>query len=399
MQLKIAILLPENAGTGWRWRAQKLAAALLREKCPTGRPIEVAIGLPRTDETTWRRQEAELLEGAPGAVVRHLGWERAPIDMAQRMFPDCRFELEMVPDCALPRDWGWNFVDCDAWIVFAASGQGAVFHIKPTAYYVQDLAERYVPQAFAPDVHSIYWVRQAHAFRSMRQARAVFVSDASTADDVSGYAGVRRSRILQTPQLLPPFTQKRRAPNSERQTLLWLVEPNAQHDLVNALEGLRIYQAEGGTFDVIVAGEGAYAFDPIEGQLALADVPTRSRRPTTTMQFETISGEADLQRVIARSDFIWSSALAQAENDGLLRAAAAELPFIGLRYPQNEHLADNLGVPSVLYDRSEATLIADALATAEQEGAPALPRRSASTKDESDGWRPLIESLWGGGIA
>lgn len=397
--MKIAILLPENAGISWRWRAQKLAAALLQEKCPLGRPIEVAIGLPRADETTWRRQESELLEGAPGAVVRHLGWERAPTDMAQRMFPDCRFELEMVPDCALPRDWGWNFVDCDAWIVFAASGQGAVFHIKPTAYYVQDLAERYVPEAFAADVHSIYWTRQAHAFRAMRQARSVFVSDQPTADDVSGYAGVRRSRILQTPQLLPSFTVRKRERATERQTLLWLVEPDAQHDLANALEGLRIYQAEGGGFDVIVAGEGAYAFDPIEGQLALAHVPTRSRRPTTAMQFETVSGEADLQRVIARADWIWSSALALAENDGLLRAASAGLPFIGLRYPQNERLVTRLNVPSRLYDRSEPTLIADALAAAERDGAPVASGRTIPPHEAADGWRPLIESLWGGGIA
>lgn len=397
--MKIAILLPENAGISWRWRAQKLAAALLREKCPADLPIEVAVGLPRTDETTWLRQEAEFLEAAPGVVVRHLGWERAPTDMAQRMFPDCRFELELVPDCALPRDWGWNFVDCDAWIVFASSGQGAVFHVKPTAYYVQDFAERYVPQAFANDVHSIYWIRQSHAFRAMRQAHAVFVSDASTADDVSGYAGVRRSRILETPQLLPDFAKKKNKPRSGRQTLLWLVEPNAQHDLANALEGLRIYQAEGGTFDVIAVGEGAYAFDPIEGQLALADVPTRSRRPTSTMQFETVSGEADLQRVISRADWIWSSALAQAENDGLLRAAASQLPFIGLRYPQNEHLSWKLGVPSVLYDRPEATLVADALAAAENGVAPIKTRKSNPQQPASAGWRPLIESLWGGDVA
>lgn len=396
--LKIAILLPEVADLGWRWRAQRIAAELMMETCPAGRPIEVALGLPRTDEITWRRQEAEILAGAPGVVVRHLGWERAPTDMAQRMFPDCRVDVEMSPDCALPRDWGWNFVDCDAWIVCASSGQGAVFPVKPTAYYVRDLAERYVPEAFADNINSLYWTRQAHSFRAMRQARSVIVTDPSTEDDVSGYAGVRRSRILQVSQVLPSFDRPKCPSKLVRRTLLWLVEPNPQHDLTNALEGLRMFQADGGDFDVIVAGEGAFAFDPIEGQQALSSVPTRSRRPTTRMQFETVSNEADLQRVIARADWIWSSATAQAENEGLLRAASANLPFIGLRYPQNERLSKTLGVHAQLYGGSGPHEIADALAAA-AEFDLSLTATSERSAPRRSGWLSVVECLWGGDVA
>lgn len=391
--MKIAILLPENPDLGWRWRAQQLAAALMAETDPGGGPIEVAVGLPRMVEPEWRRQEAEIRDGAPGVVVRHLGWERVATDLAQRMYPACKGDLERIGDVALPRDWGWNFVDCDAWIVCANAGMGAVMPLKPTAYYVRDLAARYVPEAFADGINSVYWVRQTMAFRLWRQSPCVFTTDTATANDIASYAGVRRDRIVQVPQLRPAaIVAPARGPATES-SMLWLAEPDARHNLSAALEGLRLYQAEGGAMKTIVAGEAAHGFDPAEGQPTLAAVPTRSRRSTLNMAFETVSGERDLSRVLGRIDLVWSSALADGENDGLLRAAQAGVPFVGLRYPQSERLAEVLGVRATFYDTPDAGSIADALKTA----SVSTPMRAvAKAKPVPRAWASVVERLWGG---
>ncbi len=388
--LKIAILLPEFPDVGWRWRVQQLAVALMKEGAPDGTPIEIAIGLPRLPENEWRRQEAEIRSGAPGVVVRHLGWERVETDLALRMYPKCTADVDGIPGLVLPRDWGWNFVDCDAWIVCADPAAGAILPLKPTAYFVRDLAARYVPEAFAGGLHGPYWERQTHAFRMWRQSPCVFTTNAATVPDISSYAGVRRDRIVVSSQLQPsPVVQPLR---SDDRTLLWIAEPDARHDLTSALEGLRLFQAEGGNLNIIVAGEAAYGFDPVEGQAALASVPTRSRRSTLNMQFETVAGEGDMRRLLKRSGMIWSSALADGDNEGLLRAKQAGVSFVGLRYPQNETLAKTLGVPAIFYDRPEAGAIADALNQAANAWGTMKP--SHGSVGEPKAWSRVIERIW-----
>lgn len=361
----------------------------MEEGTPTGDPVEIAVGLPRLPENEWRRQEAEIRAGAPGVVVRHLGWERVETDLAMRMYPGCKADVESIPGLALPRDWGWNFVDCDAWIICANPATGAILPLKPTAYYVRDLAARYVPEAFAGGLDSAYWERQTHAFRMWRQSPCVFTTNAETVSDISSYAGVRRDRIVVAPPLCPA---PRIASAPEGGSLVWLAEPDARHDLTAALEGLRLFQAEGGALQVIAAGEAAYGFDPVEGQAALAGVPTRSRRSTLDMQFETVSGERDLGRLLGRATAVWSSAVADGENDGLLRAHQAGVPFVGLRYPQNERLAESLGVQAIFYDEPEPDAISDAL----HRLAALDVDRSTRTgpKTEPKGWSRVIERLW-----
>lgn len=391
--MKIAILLEENAGIASRWRAKALAETLLDETSPDGEAIEIAIGLPRTNEVTWRKQEAELRAGNNKIIVRHLEWERVPTEMAYRMFPQAPVELEFVPDCALPRDWGWNFVDCDAWVVFSSREQGAVFPIKPTSYFVRDLAERFVPKAYAPDLHSVLWERQKHAFRAMRHSRVAAVSTSSTGDDVSGYAGVRRNRILEVPQLLPRHVKTTSRKTSKEKHLLWFTAANANFDIENALEALRIYQADGGTMKVTLVSEDAHLFDPATGQTALLGIPSQTIRVTNSIAFETVQFEADLQRLLNRADAIWSSAIAEGENEGLIRASVAGIPFVGFNYPQNRAHAQTLGVSSILYDEQDSHKIADALFAAEVGNF--VPAQKSIAQTPSRGWAPLIERLWG----
>ena len=390
--MKIAILLSERPDLGWLWRAKELAAALRQTGAPNGGEITVAIGLPRESEAEWRKKEAELLTEDSGVVVRHLGWERVEPAMAQRMFPDLKASLDDIPDVALPRDWGWNFMDCDAWIVCADAAQGAVAPLKPVAYYVRDLAQRYVPAAFASGLDHIFWRRQDHAFRLWRQADCVFASQISTCDDISGYAGVRRDRIVQAPQLRPGSTISARE-DCQSIDLLWLAEPYAGHDPAVGLEAIRILRSEGVEAKITVCGEQAYGFAPDDGQVTLAATPPWARRAAKSISCETVSDERGLVRALSRAKLVWSSALADAEGEGLLRAAQAKTPFIGLRYPQAESLARELGVKAYFYDRSEAGLVADALKAALSETArtseAAQPRRA-----DAEDWSSIVERLW-----
>ena len=391
--MKIAILLPERADMGWRWRAKELARSLRQSRAPDDGEITIAIGLPREAEADWRKKEAELLTDDGGVVVRHLGWERVEPAMAARMFPDLKASLDDIPDVALPRDWGWNFVDCDAWIICADAAQGAVVPLKPVAYYVRDLSQRYVPTAFASGLDHIFWRRQDHAFRLWRQAECAFSTQAGTCDDISGYAGVRRDRIVLAPQLKPASEHMSERSADAPIDVLWLAEPYAGHDPAVALEAVRILRAEGEDAQITVCGEQAYGFDPEDGQLTLSAAPARARRAAGSIVCETVTGERELARVLSRAKFVWSSALADGEAEGVLRAAQRGVPFVGLRYPQAESLAQELGVKAFFYDRSEAGLIADALKQALSSTTPAATS-GLSLKDDTRDWAFLVERLW-----
>lgn len=388
--MKIALLLPESADFGWRWRAAQYASHLMSLDDKSGSKIEVAIGLPRCDEEQWRLLEAELLTAAPGVIVRHLGWERVPTDVAQRMYPQCKAELCGIGTVTLPRDWGWNFVDCDAWIVFADPKLGAIYPVKPTAYYVKDLAVRYSPRSFAQSYDSEYWRVQDEAFRLWRQSPVVFANDPATIDDIVGYAGVRRMRTRLTSISLPLKSDG--GSLVAARNIVWIAEPYIAHDPVAALEGLRIYQTEGGEFSTIVAGAEAFGFDPREGQATLGMVPIRSRRSMLDAEFETCPSDAAMRRVLRRASFVWSSAIADGENEGLLRAASQGLPFVGLKYPQSVRLAESLKVKAFFYDRSEPDLIADALHQATQY---CLSEKQAATAKPGPGadWSAVVQAL------
>lgn len=378
-----------------------MAIALSRTTDPAGSPIEVVIGLPRLEEETWRRQEAELRAGWAGCVVRHLGWERVGADLAKRMYPKtANMDVDGIPDVMLPRDWGWNFVDCDAWIVLADARLGAVLPVKPTAYYVRDLAQRYVPSGFSSGVQDAFWTRQTEAFRMWRQSPCVFTTDAATATDITSYAGVRRDRVATVPFLPLEMDAVSSRGGGSTPRVLWLAEPNARHDIAAAMDGLRLLFAEGAALKVIVAGEGAAAFGD-EARASLAGTPQRALSIVSRLEVETLTSEEDIQRLLRRVDLVWGSAVADGESEAMLRASQASLPFVGLDFPQNRRFAEHLGVRSSWYGASTASAIADALAEALASignAAAGAPTKSRSIRKRAGrtALSPVVERLWSG---
>jgi len=399
--LKIAILLPEIADLGSRRRARQLAMALSDTQDPDGVRVEVVLGLPRLDEEVWRQQEQELRAGWTGCVVRHLGWERVGADLAKRMYPSLEtVDTDGISDVVLPRDWGWNFVDCDAWIVLADAGLGAVMPVKPTAYYIRDLAQRYVPEGFASGIQDEFWVRQTDAFRLWRQSPCVFTTDERIAVDITSYAGVRRDRVV-TVSPLPGERSKVNAGTrpASGMTILWLAEPDARHDVGAALDGIRLLFAEGARPRIVVAGEGAAAFAN-GGIESLAGVPSRALAAIAHLEIEVLASNVDIQRLLRRVDLVWGSALAQGENEALVRAAEASLPFVGLDYEQNRRFAEHLGVRATWYAASSAPEIADALTLAIAD--TAIGRSADKTsgarskKPKMSALATVVERLWSG---
>ena len=391
--MKIAILLPEDIAFDTIGRAAKLASLLTSLKCSGGKSVEVVVALPVGDENLWRRREGEIRSLAPSVVVRHLSWERVESAMALRMYPHVQADLDGIAEVSLPRDWGWNFIDCDAWLIFADAALGAVLPVRPVGYYLRDLAVRYVPSAFASGIHAPYWQRQTDAFRLWRQSRVVFAASVATLNDAASYAGIRRDRLLKVPPLMASGPNGERRPRRGPLSLLWLVEPDARHDLTNALEGLRLFKAEGGQADIVVAG--ARRLDSDDTSSALAEIAAASQNVMGNISHETIQTDEDLRRLLRRIDMIWSSAIADGENEGLLRASAAGLPFIGNLYPQNEALVDRLGIRAFLHQDRRPAAIADELhrACADIQSAPARRGEANSLEPLPEEWLPVLDRV------
>jgi glycosyltransferase involved in cell wall biosynthesis len=180
--------------------------------------------------------------------------------------------------------------------------------------------------------------------------------------------------------------------------VLWLAEPYAGHDPAVALEAVRVLRSEGEDVRITVCGEQAYGFDPDDGQLTLSAVPARARRAAESIACETVADERELARVLSRAKMVWSSALADGEAEGVLRAAQVGVPYVGLRYPQAERLVEELGVEAFFYDRSEAGLIADALKRG-LSNALSAPASGASMQGDMRDWSSVVERLWSPPVA
>lgn len=362
--MKIAILLPDSLGVATLQRARTLIR-LLRKATPlVGGPIELAVGLPLLPEAEWRTHEAMLKGEQEGVIVRHMQWEKVPSDHAQRMFVsfDASFELSGIDEVSIPRDWGWNFSDCDFWINFADPDLGAVYPLKPVAHYCPDLAVRIAPFAFSKSIHDPYWKRQMAAFRMWRQRALVLTNDPYTVDDLVSYAGIRRDAIIRVPELLDGDLGSASNPKCNAKQLVWRMEPNELHSVQTAAEGLRIYLAEGGAMQPVIATESNLEiFEPPWLGKGIADIPIELRKLLADIPKERIRSHDGLMRLLARSAILWSSCVAGGEGYLIRCANRANMHFLGMEFPLQKDLVAQLGLPAILYKSQTPIEIASAL--------------------------------------
>ena len=366
--LKIAILLRDRPG--WRLirRTAELAAELSLAQDNHGRSVELTVGVPHSDEKEWRAAERQLRRRVPSVIVRHVEWVRIPVANAKRMFADLPRSLDVsgLDHVSVPRDWGWNFQDCDLWIDMADTRRGAILPLRPIAHYCAGLPERYIPDAYAPSIHDPLWPLQVETFRMWRQG-LVLTSDSDTATDLISYAGVRRERIELIPDLLDALPP---APTiaAERDPYLvaWMLRGNGLDDLRNALTGLAAYYREGGTLQVEMT---------VEQHEVLANHPSYGGLPHDLQELYLglprtfFHGARELERFLPRAGILWSSETAGGEAEYVHDAIRSGLQLLAPSFPLNERAVTRLGAMATLYERDDPLAITDALHQLEQQAA------------------------------
>lgn len=364
--LKIAILLPTNFDVGMLLRARELVRVLAGANTLAGGAIEIAVGLPERPENVWRAHEDFLKANSPcPVIVRKLRWEGFPAENIRRMFmlQQLQVDLQGLETVQVPRDWGWNFVDCDLWFNFADPAQGAVLPLKPTATYVTDLAARIVPQAYATGLSDPYWDRQLDAFRMWRRTGVVLCSGENTASDLVGYAGVRRENVLIVGSLAAcdQALGAAEGPASSSNKLVWLVEPNERHANLAALEGLSLFLQEGGSLKPVIASQEALAFEKPETVKSMAGIDLRGADLLDSLELYSYRDYPRLARLLRRSGAVWSSELAGGEGLAALLAKRHGLSFLGQRYAEHERVTAAWTNNAVLYASADPVAIADGL--------------------------------------
>lgn len=377
--VRIAVLLPNSPGLRLVRRAAEIAAAIAAARTGNGRPVEITFGLPEPSETRWRKVEQSIRERLPSAVVRRTEWVRIPVQNARRMFTHlpATLELEGIKEVAVPRDWGWNFQDCDLWLSFGEFRLGAILPLRPIAFYCGGLEQRYVPTSNSVSIHDPFWEMEAEAFRIWRQG-LVLTSDEDTIPDIVSYAGVRRERTELIPDALDALPAVASAPAMERDpySLLWLLDGNATDDLTNALEGLAAYYRENGRVEVIMSHE---AGAPVNHHLGIAVLGADHLELYNALQRLPYRSLTELERMFPRVGALWSSRIAGGEGEHFHDSARSGLPIVAPRYRLNERTAHRLEAPALLYELDDPMAIADALHQLEQRVESSSPPAVNST--------------------
>lgn len=397
--MKAAILLPTRFDVALLYKAKELIRLLPQALSVSGSVDEIAVGLPLVDEALWRKCEAYLLADSEcKTVVRRLRWEHVVSENVRRMFMIHQLptDLSGIETVCVPRDWGWNFADCDIWINFADPAEGAVLPLKPMAHYVSALAERVVPAAFAPGIHDIFWHRQLDAFRMWRRAGVLLCSDETTAADLVGFAGVRKDKIIQVPSLARGETRLPIRPFlRDNKNVVWLAEPDARHAPAEFLSGLSLYWQEGGSIEPVLASQNSVAFDKDAPTACLSGLSVADRKLLGALPRYQYADMATLSRLLARSGTLWSSEIAGGEGFALTMAQRHGMHFVGQRFPLHAELGASNINDVTLYNAVDPSVIADTLHTIEDRGfvAPAKWRPAETDFDRLQSYGFVLDRL------
>jgi hypothetical protein len=293
--------------------------------------------------------------------------------------------LARISHVMLPRDWGSNFTDCDAWIVLADPGLGGVYPIRPTAWYCPELAARRSPYAFAMDHRAAFWDNMLTAFRMWRQAGVVVTTDRLTAEDVVSFAGVSPDRLLALPQDFDVDSMGS-APPLPRQAkrLLIRMEPDSLHDVAAVLRGLRQYRLEGGALVPTIASllpQDAWRRNSNMGDVVALPTPVRDLLEEMAQPGSECGGSERLippdrwARLLGRASAVWSPRLS-GQGSHLNWPLRCGLPVLSADHPAAR--AAPGGTAMTFYHPGDPDLITDALHGFEADLAAGVPPAAAS---------------------
>jgi len=394
-RLRVAILLPTSPRLRMIRRAAELAASLVQAETSAGYHIEVTVGLPEPQERKWRAAEQLIRGRIPSAIVRHVEWTRVPVKNARRMFANLppALDLDGISDVSIPRDWGWNFQDCDLWISMADPGVGAILPLRPVTHYCGDLAQRYVPTAITGSIHDPYWNVETDAFRIWRQG-LVITSDPATAVDIVSYAGVRRERIELIPDVLdqlPPLPETSEE-SRDPFLLIWLLRGNALDDLEVSLEGLAAYFRENGRLELLLAHDVSAPVDHHLGAVALPNDLLKFYQELPRFPYRSLE---EFERILPTAGALWSSQTVGGEAEHVHDAVRAGLPLLAPDVALKSGAVERLGVSTFEYRAGDSLALADKLHELEAGLEMGLSLRARRTHAERQvtAWGFLVERM------
>jgi hypothetical protein len=391
--MKIAILLPRWPDLGWIWRVRALVSALPAAAAAAGvDDLQIAVGV-HMGEREDAVNEALALRGRDGVVVRTYRWEAVACDKAARMYSQAAFDFSGLETVQVPRDWGWNFCDCDAWIVAPDLQLGAMMLLRPTLLFGRAIEERYDPTFAARHGRLSPLKTQMDSLLSWRQALCVFASHERTLADFASFSGLWSHRTLKIDALAMPALDEDLASilkETGRTDVLCLLD-TYDRDGLEAL-ALALRSALGGKSDRVTfavegfsRGDGARQRGLLAERLAALDILETSR-----YRVKSYAGVDDLAHLLYASRLVISTDPAPGEPEDMVWAAAAGCPFIGRKTPQSEAWARERGLQAHLVDDFETSTLRSAIREASEpdaaqieaaKGASASPASLAAVFD------------------
>ena len=370
---KIAILLPNSWRGGMLRNAWVLAGLLAERDWPGIGNVDVVVGLLGRTPYDWQLLRREVAALGPKVSLRRMDWESRPVAGLRTIFGSLLAVPPGIAGCSVPRDYGHDFLDCDAWIVFSYSLEGFVVPARPVAIYCADQIQRYVPEIFAGDGEEGRWMRQSETHLGWRHARFVFATTPQTRSDVVSYAGVQNDRALLVPTLVDPLGSAASLHASVHSSgqisgesepyILWITNatPHKNHRAVMA--ALRSYYGEyGGKLPVVVAGIDTNLLAPYSGADNLA---SRSVHEATdvlpNLRFAGEVSNAAYMRLVSGAAVVWHNVIVDNGTFVAFDAARADRHFVSSDYPQMRYLCERYGIAALWHPPGDTTAAAVAL--------------------------------------
>jgi hypothetical protein len=373
---KIAILLPNPWRGGMLRNAWMLAGLLAERDWPGIGNVDVVVGLLGRAPYDWQLLRREVAALGPRVSLRRMDWESRPVAGLCTIFGPLSAVPRGIVGCSVPRDYGHDFLDCDAWIVFSYSLEGFVVPARPVAIYCADQIQRYVPEIFAGDGEEDRWMRQSETHLGWRHSRSVFATTPQTRSDIVSYAGVQSDRALLVPTLVDPLGRgashnAARVPGESEPYILWITNAMPHKNHRAAMEALRSYYDElGGKLPVVVAGIDSNLLAPGSGADNLA---SRSvHEATDVLPHLRFAGEvtnAAYLRLVSEAAIVWHNVIVDNGTFVAFDAARADRHFVSSDYPQMRYLCERYGIAALWHPPGDPATAAAALLEADRRAA------------------------------
>lgn len=298
------------------------------------------------------------------------------------------------PYC-LPCDGRNDLLDCDGWCFVSDRVPHRILPVRPYSTFIADVLQRYAPEGFSDEFFE-------HEKRVMipfvRRAEFVMTTTPAAREDVHGYFGIPRRKMLSLPFFYEPKKIQaacRSTPDSAYFVWLSNAAPHKNHHRV--LEALRQYYAKGGTLRTFLMGPETDLFHP--------DAPRRTweHRPYVLSIRDAIatSGladridfagelpESEYADALARGRFLLSANLYDNGSFSTVDAVQLGRPCLCAAYPAQQFMDRTLGLNARWFDpydsRGLASKLLEMEKTADSIPLPAPSRLQAFAAEKRAG--------------